>query len=133
MNDTVELVRRGYEAYARGDFAAVMALLDPELELVQTELLPWGGHHKGVAGAQTFFGLIAEHTDAIPEPTAFIPAGNDVAVVGRLRGHARASGKPIDLDIVHVWTLRDGRAVRFAAWIDTPKMLEALGDESPRA
>lgn len=132
MNDDVELVRRGYEAYARRDFAAVMALLDPEIEVVQTELLPWGGVHRGLEGAGTFFRLLAEHTDAMPEPASYIPAGSDVAVVGRLRGRARASGKPIDLDIVHVWTLRDGRAVRFAAYIDTPAMLEALGEESAR-
>jgi ketosteroid isomerase-like protein len=132
MSDNVELVKRGYEAYAKGDFATVMALLDPEIELVQTELLPWGGHHRGLAGAQTFFGLIAQHVDAIPEWRLMVPAGNDVAMVGRLKGRARASGKPIDLDIVHVWTLRDGRAVRFAAWIDTPAMLTALGEESPR-
>jgi ketosteroid isomerase-like protein len=62
----------------------------------------------------------------------YIPAGNDVAVVGKLRGTARASGKRIDLDIVHVWTVRDGRLLRFAAYIDTPAMLEALGEESAR-
>jgi ketosteroid isomerase-like protein len=132
MNDNVELVRRGYEAYARRDVAAVMALLDPEIEVVQTELLPWGGVHRGLAGAQTFFRLLAEHTDAMPEPAAYIPAGSDVAVVGRLRGTARASGKSIDLDIVHVWTVREGRLARFAAYIDTPAMLEALGEESAR-
>lgn len=132
MNENVELVRRGYEAYARRDVAAVMALLDPGIEVVQTTLLPWGGVHRGLEGAQTFFRLLAEHTDAMPEPLAYIPAGSDVAVVGRLRGTARASGKPIDIDIVHVWTVREGRLVRFAAYIDTPAMLEALGEESAR-
>ena len=40
MNENVEVVRRGYEAYARQDVAAVMALVDPDIEVVQTELLP---------------------------------------------------------------------------------------------
>jgi ketosteroid isomerase-like protein len=132
MNDVVELVRRGYEAHARRDLATVMALLDPGIEVVQTGLLPWGGVHRGLEGAQRFFRLIAEHTDAIPEPSAYIPAGSDVAVVGTLRGTARASGKPIALDFVHVWTVRDGRLVRFASYIDTPAMLAALGEESAR-
>jgi len=132
MNENVEVVRRGYEAYARQDVAAVMALMDPDIEVVQTELLPWGGVHRGLEGARTFFRLLAEHTDAMPEPVTYIPAGNDVAVVGKLRGTARASGKRIDLDIVHVWTVRDGRLLRFAAYIDTPAMLEALGEESAR-
>jgi len=89
MNENVEVVRRGYEAYARHDVAAVMALVDRDIEVVQTELLPWGGVHLGLEGAQTFFRLLAKHTDAMPEPAACIPAGNDVAVVGKLRGTAR--------------------------------------------
>jgi uncharacterized protein len=28
---------------------------------------------------------------------------------------------------VHVWELREGKVVRFNAYIDTPAMLEALG------
>ena len=130
MTDHVALVRGGYEAYARQDVAAILGMLDPECEAWQTEELPWGGVHRGHAGAGNFFKLIGDHIEALPEPTTFIPAGNEVAVVGRLRGRARASGKPIDVDIVHVWTFRNGRVIRFAAYIDTPKMLAALGEES---
>jgi ketosteroid isomerase-like protein len=31
--ENVEIVRRLYEAYARGDFAAALELLDPEIEI----------------------------------------------------------------------------------------------------
>lgn len=123
----LDVVRRGYAAYARRDLPAILALLDPDVELVQTPLLPWGGAHRGSAGAQAFFGRIAQLTDATPEPAAFIPAGDDVVVVGRLRGTARATGRPLDLDFAHVVTVRGGRFVRFAAYIDTPAMLAALG------
>ena len=122
----LDVVRRGYAAYARRDLPAILALLDPQVELVQTALLPWGGTHRGLAGAQAFFGGIAQLTDAMPEPHEFIPAGDDVVVVGRLRGTARATGRPLDLDFAHVVTVRDGRFVRFAAYIDTPAMLAAL-------
>ena len=132
MADTpLDVVRRGYAAYAERDLATIFALLHPDVELVQTPLLPWGGAHRGLDGARRFFGRIAELTDATPEPAAFIPAGDDVVVVGRLRGRARATGRPIDLAIAHVVTVRDGRFVRFAAYIDTPAMLAALGDPDP--
>lgn len=128
MTDSpLDVVRRGYAAYAAGDVAAIFAQLDPDVEIVQTPLLPWGGVHRGHAGAQAFFRTLAEHTAARPEPERFVVAGDDVAVIGRLRGHARATGAPIDIDIVHVWTVRDGRVVRFVAYIDTPAMLAALG------
>ena len=127
----LDVVRRGYAAYGRRDLPTILALLDPDVELVQTGLLPWGGVHRGLAGAQAFFGRIAQLTDAMPEPHEFIPAGDDVVVVGRLRGTARATGRPIDLSFAHVVTVRGGRFVRFAAYVDTPAMLEALGADVP--
>jgi uncharacterized protein len=123
----VDLVRGAYEAYARGDAASVFALMDPEGEMIQTPELPWGGVHKGHEGACKFLGTIAEHVDALPHADYFIPAGEDVAVVGRLKGKARKTEAPLDIPIVHVWTVRNGKFVRFHAWIDTPVMLKALG------
>jgi ketosteroid isomerase-like protein len=35
-----EIVREGYERYARGDFSGVFALLSPEIEITQTTELP---------------------------------------------------------------------------------------------
>ena len=124
--NNVDVVRRGYEAYRRGDFAAIFALLHPEIEIRQTELLPWGGRYHGYDGARQFFGALNRHTEALPEPTEYIEGGDTVAAVGRLRGRVRANDNAFDLAIVHLWTLRNGQAVRFEAYIDTPGMLSAL-------
>lgn len=126
--ENVNLIRGGYEAYARRDFGAVFALLHPEVEIYQTDSLPWGGTYRGREQAAEFFRRLGEHTEGSPEPERFIAAGDDVVAVGRLRGRARASGKEYDLAIVHLWSVRDGRVIRFAAYIDTPGMLSALGD-----
>jgi ketosteroid isomerase-like protein len=133
MSDTaLQLVRQAYAAYAARDVAAIFALLHPDVEIVQTPLLPWGGTHRGLDGARAFFRTIGELTAAIPEPSGYISAGDDVVVVGRLRGQARATGAPIDLAIAHVLTVRDGRIARFAAYIDTPAMLAALAPGADR-
>ncbi|MBF5046412.1 nuclear transport factor 2 family protein [Aggregicoccus sp. 17bor-14] len=126
MDANLQLIQEAYAAYARGDVAAVFSLLHPDVEIHQTPLLPWGGDHRGHAGARTFFQRLGEHTQAVPQPEQYLAAGDDVVAVGRLRGRARASGRPIDLAIVHVWTVREGRIVRFTAYIDTPAMLQAL-------
>jgi uncharacterized protein len=65
----------------------------------------------------------------MPQPLRIFSAGTEVVVIDRLRGAARATGRPIDLDIVHVWTVRDQQIVRIAASIDTPAMRAALGLE----
>lgn len=124
--ESIDLIRRGYEAYARGDFPAVFALLHPEVEIYQTGLLPWGGTYRGHEQAREFFRRLNEYTEGRPEPEEFIAAGDEVVVIGRLRGRARASGRSYDLRIAHLWSIKGQQVVRFAAYIDTPGMLAAL-------
>lgn len=126
MKTPVQVVREVYDRYARRDFAGIFELLSPGIEVHQTDLLPWGGQHVGHAGARRFFALLAEYTDAMPTVSTCIEAGSDVAVVGRLVGTARKTGKTIEIDIVHVWKIEQERVARFTAYIDTPAMLEAL-------
>ena len=123
----VEIVRLGYARYAARDFAGVFELLSEDIVIWQTDELPWGGEHHGHEGARTFFTRLAQYTTGMPEPVAFIPAGKHVAVYGKLKGKANESGKPIDLDIVHLWQVKNRKIDRFEAFIDTPAMLSALG------
>jgi hypothetical protein len=47
--ETVEIVRRGYEAYARGDMDAAVAPFDPEIEIYDHDI-PDAGVYRGVEG-----------------------------------------------------------------------------------
>lgn len=122
----VALVRSMYDAFRRRDAAAVLALMSPTIEIVQSELLPWGGRHVGHAGAQEFFGTLLRHIDSEVEMRAFVEAGERVVAVGRTRGLALDTGRAFDVNAVHVWTVADGRATRLEAFIDTPAMLAAI-------
>src|SRR4051794_34495430 len=124
----LEIVKLGYERYAARDFAGVFELLADDIVVWQTDELPWGGEHHGHDGARKFFTALAQYTAATPEPIAFVPAGKHVAVFGKLKGEAIATRKPIDLDIVHLWQVENGKINRFEAFIDTPTMLAALGN-----
>lgn len=106
---------------------AAFAMFDPKIEIVQTPELPWGGRHKGLIGAARFFSVLGQEVDATPTIDYYIPSGDDVVAVGRLRGKTKKTGQPIDVPIVHIWTLRAGKITKFAAYIDTPAMRTALG------
>ena len=53
--------------------------------------------------------------------------GDSVVAVGHSHGTVKANGNSFDIAIVHVWHLRDGKAVLFEPYVDTAGMLKALG------
>jgi len=53
--------------------------------------------------------------------------GDTVLVEGRYRATARATGRPLDAQLAHIWDLRDGRAVRRQQYTDTLQHAEVMG------
>lgn len=124
--DNLEIVKATYEAFARRDMAALQQLIDPEIEMFQTPLLPWGGRYRGTAGLMEFFGKLGEHLDSQPQPEEYVEAGENIVALGYVRGQVKANRAAFEVRIVHVWTLEAGKIRRFEAYIDTPAMLGAL-------
>jgi ketosteroid isomerase-like protein len=122
----VSIVREFYTHFAKRDLDRAFALLSPRIELSQVADLPWAGRFKGLNGVRKFFSAMSEHVYATPEPLTFLPAGDEVAVVARLRGTARATGKAVDQTVVHLWTVYTGKIIRAAAYVDAPAIKEAL-------
>jgi ketosteroid isomerase-like protein len=122
----VQIISSLYQAFSRRDIQALLPLLDPQIEVRQTTLLPWGGTYQGYQGIMSFAARLLEHVDSQVEPEEFVEADDRVLAIGYTKGRVKANGKEFNVRIVHVWTLKDGKAVRFEAYIDTPKMLQAL-------
>ena len=61
------------------------------------------------------------------EPEEFIPAGENVVVPLHIRGQGRESGIEVDAHIVHVWTIRNDRAVKLHVYVDRAEALKAVG------
>ncbi len=127
MEANVEVVRRMYDAFAATDLETILAVTDPDIEIVQTPLLPWGGEFHGQEGLGEFFGKLTGAISSRVTIHSVFAAGDQVVQVGRTAGTVNATGVEFDVDEVHVLTLRKSRVVRFAATIDTPAMLAALG------
>ena len=126
---SADLVRRSYEAFARGDLDAVVADMADDIVWEQAQGLPHGGTYHGLEAVRrnVFEPLDAEWWDEFAaEPEELLDAGDDVVVLGRYRGVARGSGRVLDVPFAHVWTLRDGKAVRFRQFLDTAGWNRAL-------
>ena len=53
-------------------------------------------------------------------------SGGTVAAVVRYTGTGKATGKALDLPVVHIWDIRDGKLARFRQFIDTVKFAEVV-------
>jgi ketosteroid isomerase-like protein len=125
----VEIAARSYDAFARDDLDAVLADLDPQIEWHQAQGLPHGGLYRGVDEVRrnVFEPLDRDWWETFTvTPEQFLDAGDEVVVIGRYRGVAKGTGRPLDVPFVHVWTFRDGLAVRFRQFLDTAGWVAAL-------
>jgi hypothetical protein len=125
----LEVVRRGYEAFGRGDMEALLALFDANIEWISPgpPELPIAGTRRGVQQVSEFFGAL----DSIVEiqnfdPHTFIADGERVVVLGRDRTRVKATGVTLDGEWAHVFTIRDGKVVRMQEYTDTAALVAAL-------
>ena len=124
----VQILEQLYDAFGRGDIAAVLGAFDPEIEWISAEGAPYPGTFHGPdAVLQNIFMRIGMDWDEFrAEPTEYIDGGENVVALGVYSGTYRDTAKSMRALFAHVWTLRDGRLVRFRQYVDTRKMFEAL-------
>lgn len=125
---SVEVVKGVYEAFARGDVPAVLGAMADDIEWHEAEGMPYGGvYHGGEAVAQNVFGPITQDIlDFAVTPEEFIASGDTVAVVVRYTGTGKATGKQLDIPVVHVFDVRNGKIAKFRQFADTAKFLEVV-------
>ena len=125
---SIEFVKGIYGAFAQGDVPAVLGSFADDIEWYEAEGMPYGGLHRGgEAVAQNVFGPIAEDVEGFAVvPEEYMGSGDTVASVVRYTGTGKATGKALDLPVVHVWDIRDGKAARFRQFIDPVKFAEVV-------
>jgi ketosteroid isomerase-like protein len=131
MNENVEVLEQGYRALSRGDLDEALGPLDPELEWRPGEVAPEGGDvHHGADGFRRFIESWRESFDDFHlDPELFLASHDRIVAVMRQRGRGRGSGVAMDVRVVHVWTIRDDRAVGWWGAGSIEEALEEVGDE----
>jgi ketosteroid isomerase-like protein len=121
-------VRGAYDAFARGDVPGVLGFLSDDIEWTEAEGFPYGGTYKGPNAVLegVFMKLGTEWDGYAAVPIEFIDAGDNVIALGEYSGKYKATGKRFRANFAHIWTLRDGKAIKFVQYTDTLKVHEAL-------
>jgi ketosteroid isomerase-like protein len=124
--DRVERLRRGYEAYNRGEPVELMATVTDDFVAHDRAELPDPQVHHGMEGAQAALAAArAEFDEYEVEPYEFIPLEDTVVVCARQRGRGHASGAVVESEIFHVWKLRGDKVAGLWAFSTREEALEA--------
>lgn len=128
----VDVVSRMYEAFARGDIPAVLGAMDPEIHWHEAEGNPYMPSGEPFVGPdkilEQLFMKLGEDWDGFAvHPQTFHDAGDVVVVEARYSGTHQRTGKELDAQVCHVWTLKDGKAAKFQQYVDTAKLQNVMG------
>src|SRR5437588_4405954 len=120
--ENVALIRSSYDAW--GDGRSARDLIAEDVEYVNPPYAVEPGTRYGRA---SFAGIRDAYDDVEVRPHRFVDAGDHVVVLATITGRSREARVPIDREHGYVWTVRDGRAVRFRWFNSAAEALEAAG------
>jgi ketosteroid isomerase-like protein len=126
--ENVENVRRGYEAFARGDLDAVLERLDSDVDW-QPAIAPILGVEtvRGEAVRRFFIRDLFEGFDQFrAEPLSFEDLGDFVLVMVRYIGRGDSSGIEMDQEFATLYELRGGKTVTMRDYPTRADALEAV-------
>jgi uncharacterized protein len=130
MSETnLEVARRGYEAFRRGDFSWIVEQMSPEIVWHDASEIPGARRHAGIDDVRAFlesFPRIWEEPRF--EPEQLHQAGDTVVALVRFTGRGRNSGAEVSRELAHLFEFSDGKVVRVVTYFDREQALLALED-----
>jgi ketosteroid isomerase-like protein len=127
--ENVEVVRRGYEAYERGDMDGTVADFAADCEYIAAGAVPGRtGTYLGPDGYKQFVAWLGEEfSDSHVQLDELLDADESVLVGATVRGRGRQSGIPATFTYWQVWIVENGKIVRGRGFNDRAEALEAAG------
>jgi ketosteroid isomerase-like protein len=129
MTTPIDTVCRFYDSLGRGDVAAVLSLLDAQVEWTEAERFPYySGTWRGPDAvlSNLLIPLSRDWENFSARADDFITDGDRVVSLGAYSGTYRKTGRSFSAPFAHIWTVRAGKLTRFQMYTDTAKVLEAL-------
>ncbi|HEY7911992.1 MAG TPA: nuclear transport factor 2 family protein [Blastocatellia bacterium] len=135
--ENVAIIRGMYEAFARGDVAAVLSALSPKVEwheadnFIYADGNPYIGPDAVLEGV--FKRLAVEWEGFAVEPAGILDAGDTVVAYGYYTGRYRKTGEAVRAQFAHMFTLENGKLAKFQQYTDTAQFARAVGDSQTKA
>lgn len=110
--EDAELIRRGYEAFNKGDMETLTELFDENAAWHTPGRSSVAGDHEGREAAFALFGRYGGETGGtFKAELRYVLADDDGHAVGIHHNSAERDGKQLDVDCALVFEIKDGRVV----------------------
>ena len=137
MADNIDIVRDLYAAFGRGDIEACYAGMAPDIDwrsVGDPEHWPAFGERQGIEAVKGYFAVLAEELDFNDFQVREIDAcGDKVVAEGVSKVAFKQGGLPAEAEWAHIFTLKDGKIVRFREFMDTAMVRHTRAESWRRA
>jgi ketosteroid isomerase-like protein len=125
----IALVKSLYAAFGKGDIATIVAAVTADVDwesIGRASDFPTLGPRKGPAGVGEFFKTVGSNlTFSEFSPKEFYAVGDKVFVLGSYAMTVKKTGKAVQSDWVHIFTIANGKVKIFREFLDTARAAEA--------
>jgi len=120
----LEILKKGYQAFAEGDIASVLTVWHDNIVWEECPGMPMVEGDGKVIGSKNviekIIGKIPDYIDNFGlEISDYIDGGDKIAMVGYYTGIYKSTGKKFRAQATHAWEFKDGKAVHFFQAVDT--------------
>ena len=126
--ENARVVQQIYESFKSGGIGSILERMSDDIEwrLPDMENVPFSGKRSGLEEVAEFFKTLSDTRDVRQfEPQEFIAQGENVVALGHYSWHVKATGRDYEGDWAHVFTIRDGKVLRFYEYTDTASAASA--------
>ena len=129
--ENVAFIQVIYDVFSTGDIPGVLGRMSPGIVWNEAENFPYADGNPYIGPEAVANGVFARcgsewdgFTVAID---SVLDAGDRVVALGHYLGTYKATGRAMRAQVVHVWTLADGKAVAFQQYADTLQVARVTG------
>jgi ketosteroid isomerase-like protein len=120
--DNIGLIRRIYAAFGAGDVQTILDSVADGADWINhgPATIPYAGSRSGKTQILEFFQAIADSTTGGKViADSFIAQADTVVALGSYKATVRSTGTEIDTPIAHIFTVRNGKIVRWEGFSDS--------------
>jgi ketosteroid isomerase-like protein len=120
------IIEKVYDAFGKRDYETVLSFFDTDFEWIAADSSPLADRspYHGIDEIRegVFTRIAAGFEKLTVDPDEMFEAGERVVVLGYYDGKFSGKADEFRTQVAHIWTVRDGKPVKFQQYLDTLKV-----------